>query len=96
VGFILQHTVSMYTLTRMKINYFNIKFITVPMKFFGIIKMCSNEIYSEVHMGKRLTEALPILNGQKKEDVLLVCFKFCLEVLEFEEDISAHGLCRRC
>jgi hypothetical protein len=43
----------------------------IPMKLVRIIKMCSNETYSNVHTGKRLTVAFPIHNGMKQRDALL-------------------------
>jgi len=34
------------------------------------IKMCLNETYSEVHIGKNLSDAFPIQHGQKQGDAL--------------------------
>jgi hypothetical protein len=43
----------------------------VPMKQVRLIKMCLNETYSEVYIGKRLCDKLPIQNGLKQGDALL-------------------------
>jgi len=37
----------------------------IPMKLVMLIKMCLNKIYSEVHIGKNLSDAFPIQNGLK-------------------------------
>jgi hypothetical protein len=52
VDLILHHTVSLYTLTHMKISYFNKKLMTLPVKLYRLIQMCSNEIYNKVCMSK--------------------------------------------
>jgi hypothetical protein len=45
-----------------------------------LIKMCLNEIYSKVHIGKHMSDALPIQNGLKQGDALSpLLFKFALE-----------------
>jgi hypothetical protein len=36
------------------------------MKLGRLIKMCLNEIYSKVHIGKHLSDTFPIQNGLKK------------------------------
>jgi hypothetical protein len=52
----------------------------VPMKLLGLIKMCLNETYSKVHIGKHLSDSLPIQNGLKQGDVLSpLLFNFALE-----------------
>jgi len=42
----------------------------IPMKLVRLIKMCLNEIYSRVHMDKRLSDILSIRNGLKQRDAL--------------------------
>jgi hypothetical protein len=37
----------------------------IPRKLVGLIKMCLNETYSTVHIGKNLPDKCPILNGLK-------------------------------
>jgi hypothetical protein len=40
------------------------------MKLVSLIKMCLNEIYSSVHIGKHLPDNFPIQNGPKEGDAL--------------------------
>jgi hypothetical protein len=42
----------------------------VPMKLVMLIKMCLNEMYSKVHIGKHLSDSIPIQNGLKQGDDL--------------------------
>jgi sorting nexin-29 len=52
----------------------------VPMKLFRLIKMCLNETYSKVRIGKHLSESFPIQNGLKQGDSLSpLLFNFALE-----------------
>jgi hypothetical protein len=45
-----------------------------------LIKMCLNETYSEVRIGKHLSDNFPIQNGLKKGEALsLFLFRFTLE-----------------
>jgi hypothetical protein len=37
-------------------------------KLDGLIKMCLNEAYNAVHIGKNLSDKFPIQNGLKKGD----------------------------
>jgi hypothetical protein len=51
----------------------------VPMKLVRLIKMCLNETYSQVHIGKHLSESFLIQNGLKQGDTLsLLLFDFAL------------------
>jgi hypothetical protein len=50
------------------------------MKLVTIIKMCLNETYSKVCMGKHLSDAFSIQNGLKQGDALSpLLFLFALE-----------------
>jgi hypothetical protein len=50
------------------------------MKLVMLIKICSNEIYSKVHVGKHLFDMFPIQNVLKQGDALLpLIFNFALE-----------------
>jgi hypothetical protein len=42
----------------------------VPIKLVRLIKMCLNETYSKVHIGKHLSDRFPIKNGLKQGDAL--------------------------
>jgi hypothetical protein len=52
----------------------------MPKKLVRLIKMCLNETYSIVHIGKLLSDKFPIQNGLKQGDALLpLIFNFALE-----------------
>jgi hypothetical protein len=51
----------------------------VPMKLLRLIKMCLNEMYNKVRIGKHLSDNFPIQNGLKQGDpLLLLLFDFAL------------------
>jgi hypothetical protein len=41
-----------------------------------LIKMCLNETYSKVHVGKHLSHILPIQNGLKQDVLLPLLFSY--------------------
>jgi hypothetical protein len=52
----------------------------VPMKLVRLIKMCLNEIYSKVRIGKHLSDSFTIQNGLKQGDALSpLLFNFAVE-----------------
>jgi hypothetical protein len=52
----------------------------VPMKLVRLIKVCLNEKYSKVRIGKHLSDNFPIRNGLKEGDALSpLLFNFALE-----------------
>jgi hypothetical protein len=53
---------------------------SIPKKLVRLIKMCLNETYSKVQVGKLLSGTFPIQNGLKQGDVLSpLLFNFALE-----------------
>jgi hypothetical protein len=70
-----------------------------------LIKMCLNETYNKVHIGKHFSDTFPIQNGLKQGDTLSpLLFTFALEYAirkcpgkpgetEIKCDTSAAGLC---
>jgi hypothetical protein len=44
--------------------------IGIPRKLMGLIKMCLNETYNRVHIGKNLSDKFTIENGLKQGDAL--------------------------
>jgi hypothetical protein len=52
----------------------------IPMKLVKLIKMCLNQTYSRVWVGKHLSDRFPIKNGFKQGDALSpLLFNFALE-----------------
>jgi hypothetical protein len=52
----------------------------IPKKLVRLIKMCLNETYSKVDVGKHLHDTFPIQNGMKQGDSLSpLLFNFALE-----------------
>jgi hypothetical protein len=51
----------------------------IPMKLVRLIKMCLNELYSRVRVGKNLSDRFPIRNGLKRDALSPILFNFALE-----------------
>jgi hypothetical protein len=52
----------------------------IPRKLVGLIKMCLNETYSRIHIGKNLFDKFTVQNGLKQGDALSpLLFNFALE-----------------
>jgi hypothetical protein len=68
------------------------------MKLVRRIKMCLNETYSKVRIGKHLSDSFPVKNGLKQRDALSpLFFNFAFSPgksggTEIEWDTSAFGL----
>jgi hypothetical protein len=52
----------------------------IPKKLIRLVKMCLNETYSKIRVGKLLSDKFPIQNGLKQGDALSpLLFSFALE-----------------
>jgi hypothetical protein len=60
------HFKKAYDSVRREVLYHNLIELGVPMKLVKLIKMCLNETYSKVRIGKHLSDSFPIQNGLKQ------------------------------
>jgi hypothetical protein len=93
-----------YNSVKRKVLYNNLIVLGIPMKLVRMIKMCLNEKYSRVCIGKHLSDNFHIRNGLKQGDALSsLLFNSALEyairkvqenqVRQTEWDTSPFGLC---
>jgi hypothetical protein len=69
-----------YDSVRREVLYNIVIEFCIPMKLVRLIKMCLNETYSKVRIGKHLSDSVPIQNGLKQGDSLSpLLFNFALE-----------------
>jgi hypothetical protein len=69
-----------YDSVRREALYNNLIEFGIPGKLMGLIKMCLNETYSRVRIGKNLSDKFTIENGLKQGDALSpLLFNFALK-----------------
>jgi hypothetical protein len=69
-----------YDLVKTEILYNILLEFGIPKKVVRLIKMCLNESYSKVGIGKLFSDKFPFQNGLKQGDALLpLLFNFALE-----------------
>jgi len=65
----------------------------IPKKLVRLIKLCLNETYSRVRVGKNLSEMFPIRNGLKQGDALSpLLFNFALVYAIKRVQVNQYGL----
>jgi hypothetical protein len=63
----------------------------IPMKLVRLTKMCLNDTYGRVQVGKHLFDMFPIRNALKQEVLLLLLFNCVLEYAIWR--IKVHQYC---
>jgi hypothetical protein len=94
-----------YDSVRREVLYNTLIEFGILMELARLVKLCLNEIYSRVRVGKNLSDIFPIRNGLKQGDSLkLLFFNFALDYaitkglsiprwFENKWHTSAFGLC---
>jgi len=82
-----------YNSVRMEVLYNILTEIGIPMKLVRLIKMCLNETYSRVWVGKHLSDMFPIWKGLKQGDALSpLFFNFAFEYTISRIQVNQDGL----
>jgi hypothetical protein len=58
----------------------------IPKKLVRLIKMCLNETYSKVRIGKLLSDKFPTQNGLKQGDAICFCFPLEYAIRKVQEN----------
>jgi hypothetical protein len=68
-----------YDSVKKEVLYNNLLEFVIHEKLVRLIKMCLNETYSKVRVGKLLSDKFPIQNGLKQDALSPLVFNFALE-----------------
>jgi len=70
---------------RRKVLYNILIEFCIPLKLVMLLKMCLNETYSRVQVGKHLSDRFPIKNTLKKRGYFkAIAFQICFRVCHYE------------
>jgi hypothetical protein len=64
----------------------------IPMKLVRLIKMCLNETYSRIQVGKNLYDKFPIRNGLKQDVLLPLVSNYALDYTIRSVQVNQDGL----
>jgi hypothetical protein len=68
-----------YYSVKREVHYYILLEFGIPTKLIRLIKMCLNETYNKVRIGKLLSDKFPIQNGLKQDVLSPLLFNFALE-----------------
>jgi len=81
-----------YDLVRSKVLYNILTEFGIPVKLVRLIKMCLNETYSTVWVGKNFSDMFPIKNGLKQDAFFITGFQLCSRVCHKRVQVNQVGL----
>jgi len=81
-----------YDSVRREVPYNILIDFDIPMKLVRLIKMCLNETYNRVQIGKHSSVMFPTRNGLKQDTLSSIIFNFALEYAIRRAQVNQDGL----